>query len=189
MLQTLSQVDICDRQDQKTRTARTGPKILRKNKDVFSAHDHFVRFTKCVNATAEGTIVNHNPTHGHVQANVYCYKRVNEKRSKSVVRVPGINVILTSLPSESLKIPLVELINFKFAQGVNQARGDVYFYQKIVFDAIMALYREELRIVTSSTDFDVGCTQVGKKANEWFVEQFKLETSVHGVAVLRKGIL
>jgi len=187
-METLSQVIQSDCLLEQSSTPRTLPKVLRPaRKDYLNLNKHRVQFVKCKNQAPDGTIINHNPTHGHVEVLVYCLKGNAVHGKQKAVLVSGINVILSCLPTERLKIWIVEIINFKI-EAPNASFEDIYFYQTIVRVAILKLYDERYRIVTTSTDFDVGCgVQVGAEANKWFIDLFNLPRAALGIAVLREG--
>lgn len=187
-MQTLSQVDASDRLPLNRPRIGKRSKSLGGPKDSITFQGHCVKFVKCVNRSSDGTIASYAPRHGQVEVEVYFIKDGNEGKKRAVL-VPGINVILSSLPSEKRKINLVTLINFKVKRGDSEDIREVFFYEKLIVDAILSLYGAEARIVTTDTDFDVGCAGVGGAANKWFAKRFLLKSTVQGAVVLREGTL
>lgn len=189
-MQTLSQIDELDTLTVAHPRSSSGSKRLGRAKDSIRLKGHIVKFVKCVNTSSDGTIANYNPTHGHVAIEVYHLKQENGNAKERTILVPGINVIISSLPSEKLKIQQVTLINFKVKRGDHEVATIVFFYEKLIMEAILALYDKDVRIVTSSTVFDVGGKiTVGAAANKWFASRFRIPRCFQGIAVLQKGVL
>ncbi len=185
-MQTLSQIDAIDSLVVPCPRSSTSSKRLGRAKDAIKLKEHLIKFVKCVNMSSDGTIASYSPTHGHVAIEVH-KKRTSTGR---MVEVPDINVIISSLPSEKLKIELVTLLNFKVKRGENQDNKTVYFYETLIMEAIMELYAKDTRIVTTSTDFDVGGkVAIGEAANKWFARRFRLKRCFQGSAVLREGTM
>lgn len=188
-MQTLSQIDALDSLEVAHPQSSSRSKRLGKAKDSIKLKGHYVKFVKCVNSSSDGTIANYNPTHGHVAVEVHYLKVANSGKDRMIL-VQGINVIVSSLPSEKRTIELVTLFNFKVKRGEQENNKTVYFYEGLIVEAILALYAEDVRIVTSATVFDVGgAVPVGERANKWFASRFALPRCFQGVAVLQRGIM
>lgn len=187
-MQTLSQIVANDQQQLPQPQIQTCSKTLGRRRDSTSINGFYLKFVKCINKSSDGTVANYTPRHGHVAIEVYFLKDGKNGKKRAVL-VPDINVIMDSLPSEKRKINTVTVINFKVKRSGVQDIRDVFFYEQLIYDAILAMYGSDVRIVTACSDFDVGCAGVGAAANNWFARRFNLARGVQGVAVLRRGIV
>lgn len=193
-MQTLSQVVALEEVSVPQPREVNDSKRLGRRKDCIELRSHLIKFVKCVNRSSDGTIANYSPSHGHVEVEVHYLQGPNKDGEDRSRPVDDIDVILTSLPSEELTIDQVTLINFKVKRKLKEKEPvtkvvDVFYYETLIYQSILALYSTKTRIVTTPTDFDAGCAQVGGPANTWFARRFGLRRGFQGSVVLREGVL
>lgn len=129
-----------------------------------------------------------HPKHGCFQLFVYKYKDKDKKKAKLVT---GIDVIVSDPPSQGTNSSILRVIVYNYICNKDGAKSkaDTLKYQKLIYEAMIAMYHPSVRIESDNMVFDIGGRRKkGPKSSKYIADVFGLELVHGGSVIFQQGI-